>query len=118
MFERAKKFIIHIQNSDEPVRRRWLFVLSGGSMFIVIALWVGYINVIMQKPNEPAGTAEATSETIDPGFAKVFNAGIKAVTNEAQKQLNAKNEITIERPKGNFQLPPDKLPPIPKTKLP
>jgi hypothetical protein len=118
MRNNLKHFITHIQNADEPVRRRWLLILSGSSMLIVIALWIGYINLIVTAPEGPPLTAEATPPATDPGFPKIFGAGLKAVTDEARKQIGGENEITIENPKGNFQLSPEKLPPIPRTKLP
>lgn len=74
--ESIKKFFSKLQSSDEATRRRWLVILSGTSMAIVLALWISYINLIV----EPVGREEKTAaRKIEPGFAEVMKAGLTVV---------------------------------------
>ena len=125
MFKNLLKFIEKIRNSHEEIRRRWLVILSGSSMVIVIALWVLYINVTIQ--NTPSPVTETVKETQNPGLAEVFLTGFKIVTaqikdsatqiiNSLRKQVLTPNSITIDSLERNFVI--ENLEPIPKTPLP
>ncbi len=117
MLESVKNFFERIRNEEEHVRRRWLFILSGTSMAVVVALWIFYINIIVGRPAGEEETA-AVASAKNPGFPQIFGAGIRVVTNEARRQLGASHEITFEKSEENFQLPPEKLPPVTPTPLP
>ena len=119
-----RNFFAKIQNSSESVRRRWLVILSSFSMLAVIALWVGYINVIVKPADIKKEEVLASPR---PNFAQVIGAGIKIVARELgttttkivrylRKQLSTANVITILDTDRNFIL--DTLDEIPKTPLP
>lgn len=80
--ESIKKFFSKLQDSDEATRRRWLVLLSGASMIIVITLWISYVNLIV----EPVGREEKIAESrIEPGFAEVMRAGLTVVAKEIKE---------------------------------
>jgi hypothetical protein len=124
MWKSIRHFIVKIQNSDESVRTRWLFVLSGTSMAIVVALWIGYINLIVTPPTAPAAAA---AEDENPGFADIMRAGAtvikgalaeksSAYTRYIRMKIGQKNTVTIEGSERNFIL--DELEPVPPASLP
>jgi len=124
MFIKGKNFIAKIQNSPEPVRKRWLIILSGASMAAVLGLWVIYINLVVGAPGSEL-TLE--SEEQRPGAGDTFIAGLKIVGQELQRggtgvinrlrdKLGRVNSIDISGAERNFIL--EGLGPIPKTPLP
>ncbi len=120
MFGSIKAFIAKLQKSPEPVRFRWMIGLSGGTVAIVVALWVGYLNVIVKPTVEPVATRE-------PGFAATFGKGLEIVFGEAKEGgerlsgsvkeiLGSGNELSFERQTEDFIM--DGLPPVPRTRIP
>ena len=94
-------------------------------MFLVIVLWVVYINLIVEE-SAPAPIATQT-KIENPELAQVFKAGLKIVTGQIglagskvidylKKQTTASNLITISSSERNFVL--ENLEPIPETPLP
>lgn len=125
MFKNLLKFIEKIRNSPEGIRRRWLVILSGSSMIVVIASWVLYINAVVQ--DTPSPVTESVEKTQKPGLAEVFLTGLKIVTVQIKdsvtqvadylkKQALTPNSITIDSLERNFVL--EDLEPIPRTPLP
>ncbi len=79
-------FFKKIQNSDEKSKKRWLVILSGISIIIVITAWAYYMNAfVLKNPNE------AASQEIEVGFWPVFKTGM-AVT-AGNIKIKAKNFI-------------------------
>ncbi len=79
-------FFKKIQNSDEKSKKRWLVILSGISIIIVITAWAYYMNAfVLKNPNE------AASQEIEVGFWPVFKTGL-AVT-AGNIKIKAKNFI-------------------------
>lgn len=114
-----KNFINKIQNSDDAVKKIWLFVFSGAAMIIVIGLWVLYMDMTVAKVNQPnSAPAIAKNEKIDngPGFFAIFSAGVKTIYDELKERLSVKNSIVIENQERNFLA--DEVEPIQATKLP
>ena len=121
MSRRMRQFFEDIRNSDEAIRKRWLIALSGASMVIVIALWVGYLNLVVQPSEDVAALHK------EPGLAQTFGLGVKVTAGEIKKgsvrtvdyfreKFGGSNEIMIEKQKRNFLL--EDLPPVTPTRLP
>lgn len=110
--------------ADESVRRRWLIVFSGFSMFLVVGAWVLYINFTVEPLNQKEAASAAESE---PGFIAIMSSGFQIVAREARlaaqalagfvgKKAATANLITVTRSEINFL--PENLEKIPKTSLP
>lgn len=124
MLESLKKLIAGLREAPEPVRRRYLMVLSGISMILVIAFWAGYLNLIV-APVEDGPSPASVKEEQD--FWKVLGAGFTAVAAEVRttlgsslrflrEQAGAENQITVKRPERNFIL--EGLEKVPKAIFP
>lgn len=70
MFEKLRKFLNNIQNSDEAVKKRWLLGASAVSMVFIITLWIVYIGFII-KPMDSEGSPKSTGE-----FWPIFKNGL------------------------------------------
>ncbi|MEK7612005.1 MAG: hypothetical protein AAB407_01565 [Patescibacteria group bacterium] len=120
------RFIQNLQEQSESVRRRWLVILSGGTMLVVLLVWVGYLKAIIPSTEVP--TVEAESEKM--GFTESFKAGLVIVgegtrgvlkqggkiAESAKNQISEDRTIIIETPQKNFIL--ETLEVIPPTQLP
>ncbi len=74
-------FIKKLQESDEKIKRRWLFILSGVSMFAVVFLWTKYFNTIVGPINAPEQKNEEVSQSFP--FWGTFRAGLGVVSDTA-----------------------------------
>ncbi len=74
-------FIKKLQESDEKTKRRWLFLLSGISMFAVIFLWTKYFNSIVEHINAPEQNNQEVSQSFP--FWQTFKAGLGVVSETA-----------------------------------
>lgn len=114
-----KNFISKIQNSEDAVKKIWLFVFSGASMAIVVSLWVVYMDAVVARVDSPANAPVLAQqeEKIDngPGFFAIFGAGVKTIYDELKERLSVKNSIVIENQERNFVA--ESVEPLPKTKL-
>jgi len=126
MWKTLKNFIGRLQDSPEPVRRRWLVILSGASMAAVLGLWVLYINVIVDSAGSELALKPEKQE-VQTGAVDAFVAGLKIVGQELKKggtgvinrlreKLDETNSIEIRGNERNFIL--EGLEEIPATKLP
>lgn len=61
--ETIRTFILNIRRSEEPIKRRWVYVLSGGLSLLVLLLWVGYLNVALPKLSQPPDVVAAETGT-------------------------------------------------------
>jgi hypothetical protein len=122
MLQRTRQFFETIRNADYATRRRWLFILSGASMVIVIAGWVGYLNIIVGTVADETPNTEHKA-----GIASTFNLGLQATAQEIKKggasafrffesKIGDENKIVIAPETQNYIL--ENLPPVEKVRLP
>ncbi|MEK7635836.1 MAG: hypothetical protein AAB405_01970 [Patescibacteria group bacterium] len=75
-----RNFIEKLQNSDDAVKKRWLVIMSGLSMIIVIAIWLVFLNNLMQRHGEnSSGQSETT-------FWQVFKTGLQIAGNSIKEK--------------------------------
>jgi len=121
MFAKIQKFFLELQQSDEATKKRWMTILTSGTMMVVIGLWGVYINMTIQNLDEKE---QAKNEI---GFLKTFKSGLTILSKETGLKLselsaylgslaNQTNSITIQGASSNFVLKniedikPNKLP--------
>ena len=75
-----KSFIEKLQNSDDAVKKRWLVIMSGLSMIVIIAIWLVYLNNSIQKLGE---NSPRQSETT---FWQVFKTGLQVAGNSIKEK--------------------------------
>ncbi len=123
MFTAIKKFFQQIRESEDRIRMRWMFLLSGVSMALVLGLWVGYLNLIVT----PVSSLQAAAPTPEPSLRQIFAAGLSTIFGQmsesgagmaeaAKKLLGGNKTITVTPEERNFVL--ETLPPVPQTPLP
>ncbi len=105
-------FIKNIQNSDDATKRKWLVIFSGGTMALVIALWLFSFSALAPAP-EGAKAARAAPEK--PGIWKTFAAGVSVIWSDIEARLLRKETISLAEDR-NFIA--DDMPEIPPTPLP
>lgn len=88
MWQRLKRFIGKIQNSDEAIKKRWLIGASAASMIIVIAAWLFYISFVIK----PIGSPESPSA--DGQFWPIFKNGLVIVGAELKNLSGRVWDIT------------------------
>ncbi|MEK7192081.1 MAG: hypothetical protein AAB646_01010 [Patescibacteria group bacterium] len=115
MLESVKKFIKKVQNTEDRVKRNWVFALSGTTMAITVALWLVYVNLTVKNVS-PAAEKVKTETAKKTGFISTFGAGLSQIAAQIKSKLSVKNNIFINRPNINFQL--EGLEEIKRTKLP
>lgn len=87
-----KNFIEKLQNSEDNVKKRWLVILSGLSMVIIIAVWLVYLNNSMEKIGEKQSRQSETT------FWQVFKTGLRITGNTIKgKSLDVIYKITGEK---------------------
>jgi hypothetical protein len=122
-YRKIKSFVKKIQQSPEPVKKRWLFILSTISMILILTLWFIYLNVSMPttvKKNPAAAGSEKTGEDfgeiMERGFKKIredfwgkwstFMEDFNKILSQLKSQLDTKNEIIIPEKKFEYVPPP------------
>ncbi|MBI2035328.1 MAG: hypothetical protein HYT12_01445 [Candidatus Liptonbacteria bacterium] len=103
---RIGKFITYLQEQDESMKKVWVFLLSGVSMALVVALWVVYLNLTIAKIGEPAiaikekqtGTQESSAQAglLFANFKNNASAISKNFSEFIAGILNRENEIIIK----------------------
>lgn len=117
MIEGVKNFIKNLRDENENTKKRWLIILSGVTMALVISLWVGYFNLTLPRVAPPSGIA-ATEEEIQQNegqlthIKKTLAAGFSVL----MEKINTKKSLTIKAPERNFI--PENSEEIPTTQLP
>lgn len=120
MIEKIQNFFLELQQSDETTKKRWLVILTSGSMVIVISLWAVYLNFTIANLNEDRNPKQND-------FLSVFNNGLQIITDKTGAQLsqvianlqtlaNKTNSVTIQPSDTDFQ--PKNLEDIKPQKLP
>lgn len=120
MFNKIQNFFLDLQQEDEATRKRWLVILTSGTMAVVVSLWLIYLNFTIT-----ALTSEPPKE--EAGFFKTSANGLQIISKETAlkiSQLSAylkslasqTNSITIQPANINLiledlgEVKPKKLP--------
>ncbi|MCL4399839.1 hypothetical protein M1506_01015 [Patescibacteria group bacterium] len=69
--EKHEDFLAKIQNKDEKTRRKYLYLASSISMFLVIFLWIVYLDYAV--PSVQSNVASSTAETSTQNFLPAAN---------------------------------------------
>ena len=100
-----KNFIKNLRDENENTKKRWLIILSGVTMVLVISLWVGYFNLTLPRVAPPSGIVK-TEEEIQQTESQLTHikntlaAGFSAL----MEKVNTKKSLTIKAPERNFVL--------------
>jgi len=89
MFEGLKKSVENLQASDENRKKRWLFVLSGLAMIIVIGLWLLYMK------NNIIPASETPTAINSPSFWQTFKTGLATIINQVENLIKTNRVINI-----------------------
>ncbi len=119
-------FITRVQNSNEATKRFWVVAFSGTSMLLVLALWLGYLNVAIAPIPGPANKGLANSqqpivkngELEKPGFFSIFAAGVKIIFDGAKEKFLTRKDIIIKSPTTEQNFIAENLEPVKPTVLP
>lgn len=83
MLSRAKQFIRSLQRSNDERKKRWLVGSSAAAMFLVVVVWLAYLNVIVPvlSPKESIGIAAvvAPNKDTDASFLSTLERGLSVV---------------------------------------
>lgn len=91
MLEKFQKFIRKLQNSEEAVKKRWLFGATALVMLLVTALWSVYISHTVKNL-----TNAETEEANNLSFSAVFNTGLQILGEETIEEI----KILIDKTKS------------------
>ena len=122
MIPKIQNFFMELRQSGEDTKKRWLFILSGSSMLIVLVLWVFYINLTVQSLQK-----ENANPQNNAGVFSIFKNGVIVLSKESglklskladyfEAFLSKKNSVTIQGANFNFiangldDIKPKKLP--------
>ena len=95
MFNKLKKKLAEIQNSDEQTKKRWLIGMSAIAMVIVVGLWLIYVNSTIESLG---GSQEVSKSSDSIGFLQVFETGLKVVGKSVKNEVkNLISKIIGER---------------------
>ncbi|TSA44365.1 hypothetical protein D4R51_04005 [bacterium] len=124
-FRKIGDFVKNIQRSDDRAKKRWLILFSGVLMFLVIVLWVAYLNVTLPRsstiptvtstvvfaPSEDSGTGSSFFKTLGLGWEMVWGSirkNVKTIGDSVadgwakfKEQLNRTNELNLDKPAQN-----------------
>lgn len=109
MMQKIQNFFLELQQSDENTKKRWLVILTSGSMLAVILLWAVYLNFTIEDLNAPS------KKSNEAGFLKTSQVGLRVISreiglklSEAAAYLNSlakqTNSITLEAASINLIL--------------
>jgi len=120
MLKNIQNFFLDLQQSDEATKKRWLVILTSGSMLAVVGLWSVYINLTVENLVEK-------NQNQGPSFLETFKNGLAVLSKEAgsktsqlmanlQAATSRTNSITIQPENFNAvlkdleEIKPKKLP--------
>ncbi len=80
-------FIKKLRESDEHTKRRWLFLISGVSMAVIVFFWMEYFASIVG----PAAQPQPEEQNSGQGFAfwETFKAGLGIISENADKTFSS-----------------------------
>ncbi|MBI4992451.1 MAG: hypothetical protein HZB99_04510 [Candidatus Harrisonbacteria bacterium] len=101
MLQKIQNFFLDLRQKDETAKKRWLMILSSGTMLIIIPLWIVYINLTVR------GLNEKEKNNNGPGFMETMKNGLEITSKEVgskfselmaslQELANQTNSITIQ----------------------
>ena len=102
MFKNLKNFIQNLQAAEENKKKRWLFILSGAAMILVISAWALYINRTIVNLGTAEPTEQPIAKTASEPFWQVFSTGIKTITDQIKNLIKTSREISIEGDSPDF----------------
>jgi len=108
--EAIRTFIRKIRRSEETVKRRWVYVISGGLSLVVLFLWVGYLNIALPRLSLPpdvaaAEAAPAKSTEESESFFSVLGTGFRNITGNLKTGASSIGKTfseTFDRAKQSF----------------
>lgn len=109
-------FINEIRNAEENIKKRWLIILSGVTMAVVISLWVGYFNLTLPRVTSPNGQGQAMENPPAGGQLTHIKKTLAAGFSVLMEKVNTKKSLIIKAPERNFVL--ENLEETPSIKLP
>ena len=80
MLQKIQNFFLDLQESDEATKKRWLVIMSGISMIIVIAIWLIFLN------NSIRGVVKEKSNQSETSFWQVFQTGLQIAGNSIKEK--------------------------------
>lgn len=82
MPQRVQNFFLELQQSDRETKKRWLVILTSGSMLVVILLWAVYLNFTIEDLNAPS------KKSNESGFLKTSQMGLQVISKEMGLKLS------------------------------
>ncbi len=82
-----KEQLKRIQNSDDGEKKKWLIILSGISMAIIITAWIFYMNIFVFQANNPNEESGTKLESVNVEFWPVFKAGMKTIARDVSGKI-------------------------------
>ncbi len=97
-----------IQNSDEQTKKKWLIIMSGISMLIIIIIWLFYMTSLVSNTAQ----SETQTDNSGTGFWQIFKTGLTVIGNNVEEKagnviskigdkipfLDSEKKITIQTP--------------------
>ena len=81
MIEKIQNFFLNLQQEDEATRKRWLIILTSGTMAVVVSLWLVYLNFSVKALTSDPPKDEA-------GFFKTSANGLQIISQEAALKIS------------------------------
>lgn len=82
MIQKIQNFFLELQQGDEDTKKRWLVILTSGSMLAVILLWTVYLNFTIENLNAPS------KKSNEAGFLKTSQVGLQVISKEIGLKLS------------------------------
>lgn len=81
------EFIKELRESEEHIKRRWLFLISGISMVIIVFFWIKYFALLVGPASQPKPEEQNSGQSF--AFWETFKAGLGMISENAGKTLNS-----------------------------
>ncbi len=91
------EFIKELRESDERTKRRWLFLVSGVSMAVIVFFWIKYFALLVGPASQPQPEEQNSGQSF--AFWETFKAGLGMISENAGKTLNSIMN-TVRQPKS------------------
>lgn len=105
--QKLKYKLEEIQNSDDITKKRWLWGLSALSMSLVLAVWIGYMNMTINTVDSGASLEKklAPETALSERFSRWSGAAIYQIYSSIYKvisQIDKPNKLEIKKDNFNF----------------
>lgn len=107
LIQKIKYKLEEIQNSDDATKKRWLWGLSALSMSLVLAVWIGYMNMTINTVDSDSSSkikAEPQA-TLSEKFSSWSGTAVHQIYSSIQKvisQIDKPNKLEIKKDNFNF----------------